>query len=67
MSKTLEELIVHLEGMTLEESAATHVGAPTVLFLCRELKAAKDRIARLERLTPFGSPSPHMPEHRPRK
>lgn len=58
--KTIEELIAHLEGMTPNESAATHVGAPTVLFLCREIVALKKRIAHVEHVT-GALPSPHLP------
>lgn len=64
--KTIEELIAHLEGMSLEENAAVHVGGPTVLFLCKEIKSLKDRLDKLEKFTCI-YPSPHMPEHRPRK
>lgn len=63
--KTIEQLIEHLEGMTPDESAATHVGAPTVLFLCREITGLKARLDKLEKFTGI-YPSPHLPEHRDR-
>ena len=64
--KSLEQIIEHLKSLTPEENAAGSVGAPTVLFLCRQIKGLKDRIEHLESFT-HALPKPGLPEHKPRK